>query len=53
MLFSITDSVPLRCVRLEGYLTINTNLVPEAGGLSLGEAVHAGVIGVVHEVMDS
>jgi len=53
MLSRVTDSNPLQCVRLEGYLTININSVPEAGDLSLGEAVHAEVIDVVHKVVDS
>ena len=42
-----------RRVRLKGYVTVHVDLISETNRLSLGEVVHAGVIGVVHEVLDS
>jgi hypothetical protein len=39
-------------VRLEGDVTVSIDLVSETNYLSLGEVVHAGVIRVVHVVLD-
>jgi len=39
-------------MRLEGYATIHRDLVSEANCLSVGEVVHACVIGVVHVVVN-
>lgn len=37
---------------LKGYVAEDTNLASETSDLPLSEVVHAGVIAIVHEVVD-